>query len=120
MNDITVFIIVAVVAILTYGALRSAYWPLRFLAGVSWIGLGVYWKVTPPVTLGNPVDVILIALLFITGFAFMLMGFHFEGKDKDGFTIGRFKSPFAGDPKIRQTMRDRVMDYRYRMNNRGR
>jgi hypothetical protein len=120
--------VLAVVAIgLTFTAIRSSYYILRFFAGVAWWGLGVWWIYNPLMAGSNPVNDIVMILCFFGGFAMMLMmawGFRtVNGRETGSFNV-RLPQFLGGQPEseeeetITQTRnsRERRADYTTRAN----
>lgn len=109
--------------VMSFLALRSSYWILKFLAGVSWWIMGMYWISNRPVSItqGGAVDNAVIIALFIIGLAFMFMPF-WRMKTESGREIGgRFRLPFMGSEEEESrppapTRSERNARYRERVN----
>ncbi len=97
----TLLAFIAIAGVMSFLALRSSYFVLKFLAGLSWWGFAVYWLSNRPVaiTAGSATDTIILLLLFFFGIAIMLMPFWYT-KTEEGQEIGRgFKLPFMKTPE---------------------
>lgn len=78
--------------IMSFLGAKSTYYILKFLAGVSWWALAMYWINSPPstITKGSAIDTVVIVLFFIIGIAMMFMPMWYE-KQTNGGVEGRFK-----------------------------
>ena len=89
----TAAVILALCGILTFVAVKSSYYILKFLAGVAWFGLGAWWIANPFTTQGEPTDVIMLIVVFVVGLAMMFMPLWYESQ-RNGTTVGKFRIPF--------------------------
>lgn len=87
----------AIVAIgISFVASRSTYWILKFMAGLFWWVVALFWVSNAPagITKGSPEDIAIIIALFFVGIAFMLMPLWYT-KLQNGREIGgRLRLPF--------------------------
>ncbi len=75
---------------LSFIAARSAYYPMKFIAGLMWVGIAVFWMGNAPVSItkGSSVDVIITTVFWIIAIAFGFMGFWYS-KNENGQEVGK-------------------------------
>ncbi len=117
--------IIAICAILTIVAVRSSFYPLKFMASISWWGLAAYIIANPFVAAGSPTQVIVLLAVIFTGLMMMFMPFWYT-KTANGQESGKFKIPFITpseeDEELERQRRhvpsrnERVNNYAQRIN----
>ena len=90
-----VAIILAVVAILTFASLKTSFYLVKFFAGASYWLLGAYLVYNPLSATESAINNIALPIIFIGGFAFILMPFWYENKITGNGGRLRFKLPPA-------------------------
>jgi len=98
---------------LSFISARTSYWLLKFMAGLSWWVVGMFWIANSPsdIAKGSPTDIAILFLLFFAGLAFMLMAFWTTRQDK-GQEVGKgFKIPFIS-PSDEEEEEERRRSYR--------
>ncbi len=99
----------ALIAIgLSFVATKSSYFLLKFMAGVSWCIVALFWIGYSPtgITKGSPADTVIVIALFFIGIAFMLMPLWFQ-KSSNGVEVGRWKLPFSPTDEEEEEERQR-------------
>ena len=93
--------------ILSFLGIRSSYYILKFLAGLAWWALALYWINSPPstITKGSSVDTVVVVLLFIIGLAFMFMTFWTSKVSNGQETGGRLRLPFMKTDEQEEELR---------------
>ena len=102
--------------IMSFLGLRSTYYILKFLSGLCWMALGMYWLSNPPSTVvkGSPVDTAMVVLLFVIGLAMMIMPFWYSRRTPSGEDIGegRLRLPFMPREEEEEATKQRHMPTR--------
>lgn len=64
-------------AIMSFVAVKSSFFPLKFAVGFAWFGVFVYWLTNPVagIAAGSPTDVVIMLVFLLLGFIFVGMGF---------------------------------------------
>lgn len=122
----------AVIAVgVSFIAARSSYYLLKFMAGVCWWIVAIFWLANAPagIAKGSPEDTAIVVMLFFVGIAFMFMPLWVtktvNGREEGGFNV-RIPRVFGGQSeeeesvaKMRgaRTSAGRRADYAERMNN---
>jgi hypothetical protein len=102
--------------IMSFLGLRSTYYILKFLSGLCWMALGMYWLSNPPSTVvkGSAVDTGMIVLLFVIGVAMMIMPFWYSKRTPSGEETGegRLRLPFMPREEEEVATRERKLPTR--------
>lgn len=82
-GDATGLFLLVMAFVLSFLGLRSPNILLKVLAGIAWVGLGVYWTNNTPasITKGSSTDTIIMVVLYFAGIAFMLSPFFTTRKN---------------------------------------
>ncbi len=90
------FMLLILAGVLTFASLRSTYFILKFLAGLSWWGLAFYWHGNPFDTASGSAMTVIVIVVFFVGLALIAMPFWttriVNGKETNS---GRFRLPFT-------------------------
>jgi hypothetical protein len=107
--------------ILSYVAIKSSFWILKFIAGISWWGLAFWWIADPFTTAGTPPHIVMLFVALLAGIAMMMLTFWQTKNDPTGRETGKFHIPFTSsddeDESSRHvsTHQERVAAYRSRI-----
>lgn len=100
--------IIAICAILTFAGLKTTYYIIKVLAGVSYFGLGVWWVQNP---LGGdptqPAQTVMVLLAFVAGIAMFFMPMWYSKFNNGQEVEGRFRLPFMHNDDEEELERQR-------------
>lgn len=103
--------LIAVCAIITFAGAKTSYYVLKFLAGLSWMGLAAFWLANPFIAQGSPTDVIIIMTVLFMGLGCMLWAFWTPSISNGRESGGRFRIPFV-TPTDEEEEAERQRSYR--------
>ncbi len=118
----TTLALIAIASIFVISAVRSSYYILWFLAGISFWGLGV-WLISHPFVAGSsPINDIMVVICFLGGIALMFGMSWRTNKDGNGGFNFRIPKVFGGQSEEEEnqsrnirTSADRRADYNERI-----
>ena len=70
------YALIALCGILSFMAVKSTYYPLKWAAGFSWWAFLFYWLTNPvpAIARGDPTDIAIMGILIFLGVLFLLWG----------------------------------------------
>lgn len=111
--------LIAVCGIMSFIAYKSSYWIMKFLAGIMWFVLGMWWVANPIISTPSPAQNGLIIGIFIIGVAFIFMPFWFT-KESNGEEHSHFRLPGISheeEPEVPMMTREqRITAHREKVN----
>lgn len=90
-------------------AAKSSYYILKFMAGVAWLAMAIYWISDTPSSIvqGSVTDKVVIIFLIFMGVAFILMPFWYPKRQNGDEVGGRLRLPFMPtDEEEEESTRD--------------
>lgn len=122
-RQMTLIALFVFAGIMTFVAVRSTYWILKFLAGLVWGGVCIYWLGNPPssIDVGSSAHTAILIAMAAIAFSMALMPFWYTS-NKNGQEFGRFKMPWQKveeeEEPYKPTSRERNVSYQRRINER--
>ena len=89
-------VLVLLAVVVSFISIKTSYYLLRFLAGVAWIGLAIYWNAEPIFATGSDTHTIFYLLFWGLGIGMMFMIMWRTSKDDGGSFNIRVPRVFGG------------------------
>lgn len=117
------YALIAICGILSFLAVRSSYYPLKWAAGFGWWALLFYWIGADIVADGSPTDITVMLLLVMLGILFLLWGMAGRGGSVEvedsysstGSLVNRIIKSTKTNNIRQATNRESTLEYRDRV-----
>ena len=114
--------LIIIVGVISFLAIRSSFNVFKFIAGLLWLGLDIYWYgggQPAGITAGTPADLFFMLGMLVFAVGFMLYAFRSENGQGRMFRISLGRLMGNADqmtPSGREARRERNAAYRDRVN----